>query len=240
MKMIRNVMFILFVIGLSICFGCIAIADDISQKGKLAIYYGSQTNLDISHQGINRISVQPKRVSKIVGDSSDFTAIVVDDGSDIFITSKKPVGTKINCSIILVDNSVLDINLNVIALEYPAIIKLDLDHYKDGHVSENVDSMLLHMQRAECGKYYVQHTNKLIKATNNHFIKIVQTRSYRFGNLYGGIFEIKNLSSKRQNFSTEDFYNSFDGSIASLVSKEELLPGEVTLGYLVFRGGNDD
>ena len=73
------------------------------------IEYKKPLQLNISSQGINRISIRPHIATMIWGDDSMYSAALSGNGSEIFLTSKVEAGNNVIIAVELVNHSALQV-----------------------------------------------------------------------------------------------------------------------------------
>lgn len=172
-------------------------AGDFDLRG-VNIQYLAHTHLDISDNGINRLHFANSRILKIVGDSNQYGAILSDNGSDLFFTSKLPIGEIINLSLLLVGGEVVDVRLHVKKMEAPAIINVNLPTLKSKELQtkEEIKEMISKMALRLKGKYFVEPKERTIVLANRPDLILTKYVSYRYGDLMGVGF---NYSSNNKN-----------------------------------------
>ena len=214
----------------------VVLADNSS---RVKVQYGIANKIQISATGINRISLTPLMVNKIVGDLSEFTSLVSEDAGEIFLTSKKGAGEQMNCALILADGKVIDLILQVTELKHPKIIRLELESNSAEREYEEADKMLAHMQRGSAGKYYVQEIRKDYQLPGDNGIKLRQQQIYRFGNLYGSVLTATNKGKKYGVLKPEYLLQAFGNAVAVVVERQLLKPRAQTMAYVIFSEEED-
>jgi len=213
------------------------------EKKHIKIKYQKSLPLVISSSGINHISFWPFRVEKIIGDTSTFTANTGENstGSELFITSKAPSGSKINMSIVLTNGRIVDLALNVVESADPKIVELDFGG-SAGTMHEiklQALNMIDAMKSGKTGKYYVRHLKDPIKLAATKDYKIKQISNYRYGKLLGAVLVIQNTSKRSISIKPSDFLANFSDVDAYAIENELILSKSNARAYVVFRGGDE-
>lgn len=206
----------------------------------ISVNYSDFMNLDISSKGINRINFGDERIDKIVGDNSEFTAVVSDNGDNLFLTSKLGSENTIEISVQFINGKTIDIVLHVIDSNLPSIIEMGFKREsRSDELHKEAESMLVAMIAGKTGKYYVQDVSNKFKLGNNPHIHFKQLSSYRYGNLRGAAYLVTNKSRPSRNKSgtvtidNKVLSNLFSKSIVTAVENELLTPAQQTMSYVV-------
>ena len=207
---------------------------------KIKVKYNQPVHLKIAGSGINRINLGVERLEKIIGDGSTYSVVISDNADNVFLTSKLSAGKSTNLSLLLSSGRVVDIVLDIINAKQPKSIELvfskdscQLDERRE------VANMISAMRRGVVKKYYVQELDReLLNQLPN---KIIQRKSYRYGNLYGAELELQNNSDNQQIITTEILHQLFANIISISPDNKQILPPKTSgKAYVVFRGGIDD
>lgn len=196
-------------------------------KKHIKINYQKSLPLTISSSGINHISFWPFRIEKIIGDTSTFTANTGENstGSELFITSKAPGGSKINMSVMLSNGRILDLALNVLESVDPKIVELDFGGSADTmhEIQLQALNMIDAMKRGVSGKYYVRHLKDPINLAITKNYKIKQISNYRYGALEGATLVIQNTSKHSISIKASDLASYFSDIDAYAMMSEMIL-----------------
>ena len=212
-------------------------------KNHIKVQYQTPLYLEISSSGINHISFWPFRVEKIIGDTSSFTANTGENGSgsELFITSKVPSGSKINLSVMLTSGMIVDLALNVVESVDPKIVDLDFGMSTDTmhEIKLQALDMVDAMKRGVTGKYYVRHLKKPITLATAKDYKIKQISNYRYGALEGAVLVIQNTSKRSITIKPSDIASYFNDIDTYAIEREMILGRSSTKAYIVFRRGEE-
>lgn len=200
----------------------------------------SPTRLRISSTGINRISFQGERLDKIIGNENSYSAVIADQGNHLFLTSKKGPYATINLSLLFTSGKVVDLVMQVDggAQSYSMLIFPVVDDMEqETRVAEEMQRA---MQEGRIGKYYVQYLNRDLLFAPAFKSKIIQTKSYRYGSLYGAVLLLENNSNESQYIDVSVIRRHFD-DVISVVLNKTIIPAKQRIkAYVVFRGGKDE
>jgi hypothetical protein len=212
----------------------------------VTVSYQQQLSLNIADEAINRINFNTSRVSKIIGNISGFSSILSDDGSNLFITPKSPIVSKIDFAVLLSSGDIIDISLTVVKSKKPYLISLDFDVNNQSAKSE-VSSLIEAMQDGVIGKYYVQKASDNVTISNQPKITATSSDIYRFGNLHGTTLTLTNKNKKSGNrnrnskqnslieINENDLIKAFRGVVGVHIANKNLAPTESTKAYIVFK-----
>ncbi len=208
------------------------------------IQYLAHTDLDISDSGINRLHFANSRIVKIVGDSNQYGAILSDNGSDLFFTSKVPIGEIINLSLLFAGGEVVDLRVHVKKMIAPAIINVNLSvsKSKELQTKEEIKEMISKMALRLKGKYFVEPKERTIVLANRPDLTLTQYVSYRYGDLMGVGFNYssnnKNKSGNKniiEHLSPEELRGVFKEILAISVAPSSLKAGNQGRVFVVFK-----
>lgn len=160
---------------------------------KVSASYSNFKNLAISSKGINRINFGNRRIDKIIGNNSEFTAVVSEGGENLFLTSKVVVGSNINMSVQFLDGKGVDISFKVLDKKLPSLIDVSFNEpLALDSLRQESEEMIIAMMAGKRGKYYVQAANNRFKLPDNADIEFRQINSYRYGKLKGAKYIVTN------------------------------------------------
>ena len=218
-------------------------ANHFEENSHIKIKYQKSLPLAISSSGINHISFWPFRLEKIIGDTSTFTANTGENstGSELFITSKAPSGSKINMSIVLTNGRIVDLALNVVESVDPKIVDLDFGGSADSiyEIKLQASNMINAMKEGKTGKYYVMHLKNPITLAAGKDYKIKQISNYRYGKLLGAVLVIQNISKRSITIKPSDLVAYFNDVDAYAIESEKILSRNSAKAYIVFRRGDE-
>jgi hypothetical protein len=204
-------------IDVQTCFGSSeqfkSIAGPIDLAAKLEnikIKYLRPTYLTISANSVNRLHFGKSRIIKIVGDSSEYGAILSKNGSDLFFTSNVRASEVINLTLLLANGEAMDLRLQVSNNPEPAIIDIDssvktkAETIENQEIREMVSAMALRLKR----KYFVEEKNRLVPVPNKPGVILRQYIAYRYGDLQGAGFTLATKTKiKHKNKSISELLN---------------------------------
>lgn len=216
----------------------------------IKIQYLQQVRLDIASDAVNRISFGNGRVIKLIGETNGFDSILSDRGSDLFISSRLPAGSKIDFSSILASGDIIDFSLNIVESKTPSLIQLKFpSDNTSSNTNNNTSStatakseaikMIEAMRTGELGKYYIQQPLKKINVPVDSKITVTAQDNYRFGNLHGVALTLQNTDrTLTQNITANTLAASFEFRRVAAIAleRELLLPKQKTVAYIVFKG----
>ncbi len=213
---------------------------------KIEVEYGKQLLLQISSVGINRISFAPERITRIIGDISNYSSLLTDKGSELFLTSKLAAGKNFNISVILASGGVIDITAQVIESSQPKVIKLLFSKSFNAFSQEQAEARLMikAMEQNNKGKYYVESVNntKFILADKHKSLKGVTLEhycSYKFGDLRGVCLELTNQNKGVINLDAKTIAQEFENVESLAIRHSTLQSRKKTQLFIVFRRGQD-
>lgn len=181
----------------------------------VAMYFeaelGERQVLNISKEGINRITMMPHRIIQVTGDENKYILYTDTDGSNIYIVPICQVGDVIELSIKTSTNVTEDINL-MVTDGTGQVIHLKRIKNADKGANIEIKKMIDTMQRSKIKKYFVRNMNRPIN--NKLGVDIKQTKSYGYGNLIGAVLEVDNLCDLSIELRERDFLNLFKNSKA--------------------------
>jgi len=213
---------------------------------KIEVEYGTQLILQISSVGINRISFAPERITKIIGDTLNYSSLLTDKGSELFLTSKLPAGNKFNISVILASGEVIDITAQIVESLQPKIVKLLFSKSFNALTQQQEEARLMikAMEQNNKGKYYVESVKntKFIVADKHKSLKGVTLEhycSYKFADLQGVCLELTNQNKNVINLDAKIIAQEFENVESLAIRHSTLKPKSKTQLFIVFRGGQD-
>ena len=173
----------------------------VEDRGGLRISYLSHTDINIASGGINRIHFDKARITKIIGDTSKYEAVVADNNCDLFLTSSIPASGTIDLTLLLGAGKAIDLRLHVLDLLRPQLINIDVSDESRKRDVKNceIKEMIEKMAANERGKYFVQKKDRKVEVAGHHDLTLTQVVSYRYGKLAGAGFTYKVKKSHRNN-----------------------------------------
>lgn len=193
---------------------------------------GEKLKIKISKTGLNRISNPPYKIVQVTGDDSKFRLKYDDDGTNIYFMPMIPMGE--TCEISIKNNAgfVQDVELIVSNIKGRSIIIDSKTTSKLENLQlSNVSQMLRAMRDDLEGKFYVQIRRQ--KLDNLDSLKVTQEKIYKYKNLVGGVFEIKNPTNKEAALNLAKFANRFDNVKASYSNISSIPPRKVATILIV-------
>ena len=177
----------------------------------------------ISKSGLNRISNPPYKIVQVTGDDSKFRLKYDEDGTNIYFMPLSKQGENIEISIKNNAGFVQDLQLLVSNIKGRSIII-------DGKTTEllelpqknDIAEMLRAMKDRVNGKFYVQSTNQMFGAIG--VLTLKQTKTYKYKNLVGGVFEVNNPTKNLIKFDVSNFAKGFDNVKTSYPNLAEIYP----------------
>lgn len=168
---------------------------------------------DISKSGLNRITMKPCRILQVTGDDTKYRLIHDDDGKNIYLMPKVSVGELIELSLRNDLGEVQDLELKVSNVKGQSIVIQSQRKNQDKEIKQEVFAMMKAMMRGHEGKYFVEKKQRNID--NKYGVVIRQVKSYRYGDLSGGVFELSGNRTKDSGYiSRQEFIELFEGSRA--------------------------
>lgn len=198
----------------------------ISYAQKLVASADNRLIVKISKSGLNRISNLPYQIVQVTGDDSTYRLKSDADGQNIYLMPLKAIGEKIEISIKNNIGQVQDLELQVANIKGQSIdinsksVLLQTQRYQQ----QELKGMLAAMAADLPGKYYAQKVDH--KLGNLGSLDVRQTGLYKWQDLVGGVFIIKNRTRYPQSIKQEDFIKRFDHVLASFVGNNNLAPKE--------------
>ena len=234
MRIIANY---LLAIILAVGLPYLAFASKIEETKHIEVTYEQQLYLNIANEAVNRINFDNQRVVKIIGNISGFTSILSDDGSNLFIAPKVPLGSKIDFALLLATGDIIDFSLNVVKSKIPYLVKLQFPSDAAMLQKSEAVSMIAAMRQGVIGKYYVQKAKSTINIPTKPDIQASIYNSYRIGHLYGNSLILQNKNRFHSiEINAAELAHIFSGVKAVHVDKKTLAPNEKTKAYMVFKG----
>lgn len=202
---------------------------------RLEIEYLKPIDLNISSNGINRLNFGDERITKIIGDSSQYSAVVSDNGSDLFLTSKLAAGEIIDLTLMTARSEAIDLKLHVADKGEGAIIKLNLGDEKNFEDNERsqIRGMIEAMRSEVKDKYFVEERKRVISLDNKTGSSLKQYVSYRYGDLMGAGFVCK--LKKGRKLEKGDIKGLFKDILAMSIDDSE----KETRVFVVFKAGEE-
>lgn len=163
----------------------------------------------ISKSGLNRITNPPYKITQVTGDESKFRLKYDEDGTNIYLIPLAGVGENIEISIRNNVGSTRDLELLVANIKGRSIIidgKTDLNKELIGRA--DIAEMLRAMKDNVPGKFYVRCGKQ--ELDNIGALKVTQSKTYKYKNLAGGIFEVTNPTKARVTLDVSILAKRFD------------------------------
>lgn len=184
-------------------------------------------SVTISKSGINRISNPPYKIKQIVGDDSKYTIKSDDDGSNIYILPQNKLVDSFEITIKNNIGQIFDLELKPVLGKSKIIIlrNQDLALSKEKK-QEDIAHMLSAMKELVTDKFYVQDIKKRFFKIGK--LRAEQIKLYRWQDLKGGVFVIRNKGKQSASIEFLEFINQFENVEAYFINKHDLAPGEST------------
>jgi hypothetical protein len=163
--------------------------------------------VEISKSGLNRITMFPHHIIKILGDESKYKVEIDEKGSDIYIMPLCKVGEKIEISLKTSSNLSLDLELLVVEGHGKTIHFKRNAAIKHSKNTQEIEAILKAMQLEQFGKYYVSDANYLISAKSG--MNIQQLKIYKYQNIIGRILVISNETAENILLPWQQFFDLF-------------------------------
>ena len=194
----------------------------VEDRGVLRISYLSHTDINIASGGINRIHFEKARITKIIGDTSKYEAVVADNNCDLFLTSSIPASGTIDLTLLLGAGKAIDLRLHVLDLLRPQLINIDVSDESRKRDVKNceIKEMIEKMAANERGKYFVQKKDRKVEVAGHPDLTLTQVVSYRYGKLAGAGFtyKVKKLHRNNQNITEQVTLETFKGIFKDTVA----------------------
>jgi len=198
---------------------------------------GEKLKIKISKAGLNRISNPPYKIVQVTGDDSKFRLKYDDDGTNIYFMPTIPVGD--SCEISIKNNAgfVQDVELIVSNIKGRSVIIDSKTTSKLENLQlSNISEMLRAMRDDAEDRFYVQIKRQ--KLDNLDSLKVTQEKIYKYKNLVGGVFEIKNTTRKEVTLNLAEFTNRFDNVKASYSNIPPIPPRKIATVLIVQKMGD--
>lgn len=195
---------------------------------------GDTLKIKISKSGLNRISNPPYKIVQVTGDDNKFRLKYDDDGTNIYFMPIVPVGE--SCEISIKNNAgfVQDVELIVSDIKgRSVIIDSKITSKLENLQLSDISEMLRAMRNNTEDRFYVQTRRQ--KLDNLDSLKVTQKKIYKYKNLVGGVFEIKNPTKKEVILNLEEFTNRFDNVKASYSNIPSIPPRKIATILIVQR-----
>jgi hypothetical protein len=188
--------------------------------------------VEISKSGLNRITMLPHHIIKILGDESKYKVEIDEKGSDIYIMPLCGIGEKIEISLKTSSNFSLDLELLVVEGRGKTIhLKRNLLIKSSKNILE-IEEILKSMQLEQTGKYCVSDVNYLILERAGIIVK--QHKTYKYQNIIGRILIIRNETTENILLSERQFFDLFANVKAvSIEGPLILLPNNILRVFVV-------
>ena len=202
---------------MQIIFFCILIGTFAAKAETHQFKADERIKIKISKSGLNRISNPPYKIVQVTGDDSKFRLKYDDDGANIYFMPINQVAE--SCEISIKNNAgfVQDLELVVSNIKGKSVIIDSKTTSKLENLQlSNISEMLRAMKDDLDDKFYVQINKQ--KLDNIASLQVTQKKIYKYKNLVGGVFEVKNPSNKEVILDLAAFANRFDNVKASYSS----------------------
>jgi hypothetical protein len=177
----------------------------------------------LSKTGLNRISNLPYKIHQIIGDESQFRVKHDEDGSNIYIMPLIGVEQAFDISIINDAGLVQDIRCMVVEGDGRIIQIVNKDNRKERNARKALIRRMFHaMKNDKEDIFYVRDAQIVF---GGQAVKISQTKTYKYENIRGGVFELYN-DSEKLNFKVTDFTKQFRNIVSYYPRVMFLKPGE--------------
>ena len=192
------------IIGVSLLlYGHVAFADTYQAE------IDKRLRVKISKSGLNRISNPPYKITQVTGDDSKYRLKYDEDGTNIYFMPLNSVGENTEISIKNNAGFVQDLELLVSDISGQSIIidgktSLIAEHTEKSDIAQ----MLRAMKDNVNSKFYVQSILK--KFNNIGILTVEQSKIYKYKNLTGGVFEIRNPGKSTITLDVSIFAKQFD------------------------------
>ncbi|PCI01061.1 MAG: hypothetical protein COB76_02160 [Alphaproteobacteria bacterium] len=188
--------------------------------------------VQISKSGLNRISNPPYKIVQVTGDDSTFRLKHDEDGTNIFLMPLAKIDEKIELSIKNNVGDVQDLELHVANIKGRSIIidgtnTLILEHREQKEISH----MLRAMKDNVVDKYYVQNSKQML--ANIGELTVNHTKIYKYKNLTGGVFEVKNPTKKEVILDISEFAKRFDNPQTSYPKTSVLSSKQIITVFVI-------
>lgn len=192
--------------------------------------------VEISKSGLNRITMLPHHIIKILGDESKYKVEIDEKGSDIYIMPLCKVGEKIEISLKTSSNLSLDLELLVVEGHGKTIHFKRNAAIKHSKNTQEIEAILKAMQLEQFDKYYVSDVNHLISAKSG--MNIQQLKIYKYQNIIGRILVISNETAENILLPWQQFFDLFANVKAISIEGPLILPPNNILRVLVVSMSN--
>ena len=188
--------------------------------------------IKIGKSGLNRITMLPHHIIKILGDESKYKVKIDEKGSDIYIMPLCQIGEKIEISLKTSSNFSLDLELLVVEGRGQTIhLKRNLLIKSSKNIS-GIEEILKAMQLEQSGKYYVSEVNHLISEKSG--MTIQQLKTYKYQNIIGRMLVISNRTTENILLPWQQFFDLFANVKAiSIEGPLILLPNNILRVFVV-------
>ncbi len=188
--------------------------------------------IKISKTGLNRISNPPYKIIQVTGDDSKFSIKYDEDGTNIYFMPIVKIGEF--CEISIKNNAglVQDLVLEVSNIKGKSvIIDSKITSKLQESQKENISEMMRAMRDNVEDKFYVQTHQQIL--CNTCSLTVEQKKIYKYKNLVGGVFEIKNHHKKDVSLNLSEFIDRFDNVKAYYGSNQMMKRGAISRVLIV-------
>ncbi|MES2214833.1 MAG: type-F conjugative transfer system secretin TraK [Pseudomonadota bacterium] len=207
----------------------------------------------ISQLSPTRIGFGGYPIAEVIGDENKYKIISDSSGQNVFITPKAEVGTIIPVTIITSNNMAQDLLLEVMGDELmPQSILITIPKKKQNDSPYGRNSSVYKASKAESAlmlkamindenrgeKYYVTASARKLFSPSLPHLKILQYKTYRFGDLTGANLVITN-NSKEVVYLTEEIISTLFRGVELVTLNDGLLSkGTSTKAFVITRRGS--
>lgn len=201
----------------------------------------------ISSLSPTRIGFGGYSVSEVIGDENKYKIIADSSGQNVFITPKAEVGAIIPITIITSNNFVQDLLLEVmngesmpksILITVPKRKLYHAEKYSNRVIDKAVAALMLRAMIDDSnrdGKYYVTTSTRKLQNPSLPSVKILQDKTYHFGDLTGASLVITNNGKKLISITEEMISQMFKNVSLATISDSFLSKGESAKAFVVTR-----
>jgi len=220
----------------------------------IKIEYLMPTYLNISANGINRFSFGKSRIVKIVGDGNQYEAMLAENGSNLFITSKVAPNENINLTLLFANGEAMDLRLFVSNNPVPAIIRMNLADINKNNTQQKtlIKDMINKMALKVKGKYFVEEKKRALEITSDPNFVLNQYATYRYGDFVGAAFTYSYKNFKNMNYingneliTSSELKKLFKDVVAIAINKDQERVGKrkasKSLGrvFIIYKAGEE-
>ena len=204
----------------------------------------------ISSLSPTRIGFGGYSIAEVIGDEKKYKIIADSAGQNVFITPKAEVGTIIPITIITSNNFVQDLLLEVMSNEpMPQSILITIHSnmqdkkakLHNSTIDKEAASLMLKAMINDSnrdGKYYVTTSSRKLSSPSLASLKILQDKTYHFGDLIGVSLVITNKGKEPVHITEEMLSKMFKGTSLVTISDNFLSKGASTKAFVITKKGD--